>query len=93
METRRHVYLIAKEAMHNAARHADGARVEIEIAYDRPVLTLRVQDFGPSRASETASPGRGVRNMKWRAEQMRAELLMEHPPDGGTRVTLRTELG
>src|SRR5262249_45132421 len=40
------IYRIAGEALRNAFRHSDAARIEVEIRYDRRQLRLRVRDNG-----------------------------------------------
>jgi signal transduction histidine kinase/ligand-binding sensor domain-containing protein len=90
-ERRRHLYLILKEAVHNAARHAAGRSLSLRIEVAEGVLTAEVADDG--RGIRTASgdgehPGHGLANMRARARQLGGELSIDSTP-GGTRVRLR----
>ena len=45
-EQRRHLYLILKEAVHNAARHARPGRVDVRVGLDRGTVRVEVRDDG-----------------------------------------------
>jgi signal transduction histidine kinase len=89
MDTRRHLYLLAKEALHNAARHSAGP-VEVNVAYDAPGLQITVADAGPGFDPAAVGAGRGLRTMRARADALGGMLAVESTPEAGTtvRVTL-----
>ena len=69
------VYRIAREALTNAARHAQASVVEVEIAYDITDFRLRVRDNGKGLESSVQSTGRrprhfGLQGMRERARKM-----------------------
>jgi signal transduction histidine kinase len=59
-------YRIVQEALTNARRHAPGAEVDVEVAYDDDSLRLRVRDHGPGPAEELPI-GHGLLGMRDRA--------------------------
>jgi signal transduction histidine kinase/ligand-binding sensor domain-containing protein len=69
------VYRIAREALTNAARHAQASVVEVEIAYDVADFRLRVRDNGKGLEPSVQSAGRrarhfGLQGMRERAQKM-----------------------
>ncbi|RTQ51563.1 hypothetical protein EJV47_07120 [Hymenobacter gummosus] len=81
-ELRQHLYLIFKEAVSNAARHAQGAtRLDVTLAREAGTLTLRVEDDGRPTGAATRS-GMGRRNMQQRAGLLHGTLTAEARPQG-----------
>lgn len=91
MDTRRHLYLLAKEALHNAARHSTGP-VEVHVAYDAPRLRITVADAGPGFDPQSDTAGRGLRTMRARADALGGTLAVESAPDAGTTVRLSLDI-
>jgi signal transduction histidine kinase len=98
-ERRRHLYLILKEAVNNAARHADAGRVWIALEREEDRLRVEIRDDGRGfREAAGAGPlpsrgGHGLGNMKLRAEQMGGTLEVRTAPGQGTTLTLRLPMG
>jgi signal transduction histidine kinase len=81
-----HLYRIAEEAVANAVKHAGAktVRVELDVPKGRPVLVIR--DDGKGFLEGSNAKGMGLRNMKYRANVIGAELTIERGKSGGTRV-------
>jgi signal transduction histidine kinase len=81
-----HLYRIAEEAVANAAKHAEAKSItiELEVLEGRPVLVI--SDDGKGFGKQLKTKGMGLRNMKYRANVIAAELTIEGHPGGGTRV-------
>lgn len=83
-----HLYRIAQEAVHNAARHGKARRVKLRLASKPAGLVLSVEDDGtglpppPKRGS-----GRGLGIMQYRARLMGASLEVRRGRPTGTVVT------
>ena len=71
---RRQVFLIFKEAVHNAARHSSCSKAEIEIKMERSGLTLTVQDDGTGFDTDHDSDGQGLASMRRRAQSLRGTI-------------------
>lgn len=93
-ERRRQLFLILKEAIHNAARHAAAGRVEITIACDDGALAATVCDdgrgFDPGARGD--GNGNGLASMRARAVQAGGTLRVESAPAAGTQVIVRLPL-
>ncbi len=87
-DVRRDVYLVAKEAITNAARHARCSTVTIELAYEARRLVLTVSDDGAGFLQTPAASGHGLANMRKRAARLRATLDVTSAPGAGTTVRL-----
>jgi ligand-binding sensor domain-containing protein/signal transduction histidine kinase len=84
---RRQVFLIFKEAVHNAARHANCSQVEIEIKLERNGIALTVQDNGTGFDTGSDSDGHGLASMRTRAKNLSGTVEVLSSNDG-TTVTL-----
>ncbi len=88
------IYKIAAEALRNAFRHADAARVEVEIRYDDEQFRLRVRDDGKGIDPDVLA-GRGVaghyglRGMQERVALIGGKLAVWSELGAGTEVELR----
>jgi PAS domain S-box-containing protein len=84
-----HLYRIAQEALNNAVRHGEAARIVVRLHTDDEQLRLEVEDDGrgiPQPASSEA--GMGLRSMKYRAQSLGGALVVGAGRDGGTRVVV-----
>ncbi len=91
-DVRHHLFLIAKEALHNVAKHAGTDRVWIRVTCDESVFRLVVEDRGRGMNPTGENGGDGLANMRQRAKQAGAELDIDSSPGNGTRVTLILQL-
>jgi two-component system CheB/CheR fusion protein len=83
-----HLYLIAREAVHNAVKHARCQNIRISVESNHR-LALRVQDdgIGTSGHPTEKTGGLGLRIMRNRAAIIRATLTIEPAVPAGTVVT------
>jgi len=83
---------IVQEALTNAFKHSSARVVQVVIAVERGAnaewLALRVTDNGRGIVEERAG-GRGLLNMRNRANRIGAQLKIDTVPGAGTSVILR----
>jgi len=91
-EQRRHIWLVLKEAIHNAIKHASCSEIVIAATYSSPLLTLTIHDNGHGFDGSSGTEGKGLGTMRMRAEQLGGELLIETGKETGTRLTLKMKL-
>ena len=92
LAVRRNVSLIAIEALHNAARHAEAANVTLalEAAGDEWIVSVADDGTGlPSAPGDSTRRGLGLEAMRTRAEEMGGSVAWEQEAAGGTRVVVR----
>ena len=89
VNTRRHLYLIYKEIINNAVRHASASEIVIHISKSDKMLTLTVKDDGRGFNVEEKRSGNGLINIRSRAEELGGKVEIVSAPGAGTAVTLR----
>lgn len=84
-----HLYRIAQEAIHNAVRHGHASRVVVTLRENRETSlgTLSIEDDGSGMpATDRATPGLGMRTMRYRAEALGGRVDVTATACGGTMV-------
>jgi signal transduction histidine kinase len=87
------VFGIAREAMNNAFNHAHADHIEAVVNYGASTLSVQIRDDDRGALADlsggSAKEGHfGVHVMRERADQLRAELVIDTGPNRGTTVTL-----
>jgi len=83
------VFLIGREAIRNALRHAEASAIEVELSYGSRCFLLHVRDDGVGIADDDAGHGHwGLQGMRERAQRLGAELQLWTRPGLGTEVAL-----
>jgi signal transduction histidine kinase/ligand-binding sensor domain-containing protein len=90
---REEAFMIAREALGNAFRHADARHIEVDLSYSESELRVRVRDDGRGVSAEVLTSGRpnrfGLVGMRERALKLGAQLDIWSRPGAGTEVELR----
>ena len=85
-----HLYRIAQEALTNIARHSLASEVSIHLgpAQAGEGLQLSIEDNGRGFERRVAdeSDGLGLKIMRYRAQMLGGDLVLESPTAGGTAV-------
>ncbi|HTS01218.1 MAG TPA: ATP-binding protein, partial [Thermoanaerobaculia bacterium] len=91
-EPRRHLFLLLKEAVTNAARHSRARLVTVAFRVEGKSFSVEVADdgsgFDPARTGLPEAEGRGLENMRVRAEALGGRLEVESSPGSGTRLSV-----
>jgi signal transduction histidine kinase len=88
MERRQHVFLILKEAVHNAVKHSAAQHITLDVTAQGNDVRCRVRDDGVGFDRANATPGNGLGNMSERARRAGCELDVRSATGEGTTVTL-----
>lgn len=91
-EQRRHIFLILKEAVNNAARHAGCASVSLSFRLSGRQLVARIHDNGAGFQRSDEESGRGLDNMRARAESLGGSFQVDSAPGRGTSVAFQVPL-
>jgi len=87
-ERRQHVLQIAREALTNAARHANAQEVTVRLEYTPTKLCLSITDDGVGLSSIPNSNGHGLRNIRERTRLLNGMLDIDTAPGEGLTVLL-----
>ena len=91
------MFLVLKEALANVVRHANATRVTVELRAEAETLALVVIDDGRGLPvdRDAHSPyvgGKGMSNMRRRAEELHGALTVERLDAGGAVSGTRVHL-
>jgi signal transduction histidine kinase len=91
-EVRHNIFLVVKEALTNAMKHAEAKEVRLQAKAAGDTLEFIVQDNGRGfhlPNSRVPGKGHGLGNMRRRTEAMGGTLVVESAPGKGTTVRLQ----
>lgn len=85
-----HVYRIAQEVIANITRHSNASLVEMTVeVFENERFFLTIGDDGSSfRPDDSISKGRGISNIRSRANIINAEIVWNDRPGGGNLFSL-----
>ncbi len=88
-KTNEQLYLIAREAINNAARHAQAGHITTRLIGGESAWMLHVEDDGKGLPSEQPNgDGMGIRIMRHRSDLIGAKFIMSSIQGKGTRITV-----
>ena len=93
-ESRRDLFLMVKEMLHNVVRHAGAQHVFVAIWVEADVLHLTVRDDGRGFAVRPGDiqTGTGLRSMQKRADALNGCLTIDSQPGAGTVLSFQCPL-
>jgi len=91
-DLRRHVLLVFKEAVHNAARHSGCASAEATVALVDGCLRVSLRDDGKGFDPRARGDGHGLGSMRARARDLAGTLDVRSSAGAGTTVSLTVPL-
>jgi len=89
MEVRKNLYLIFKEATNNMVKYAQANKAMFAIRGEKNNLVMMIKDNGKGFDINKSSEGNGLKNMKRRANEIGADLVIDSHPGNGTTIQLR----
>ena len=88
MMTRKNVYLIFKEALHNAAKYAQCENVRVSIKTSKHKIIMMIKDDGKGFDTQKKRNGNGMGNMQQRAQTIGGRLTIYSNYGAGTELIL-----
>lgn len=86
-EVRNSLFMVAKEALNNVAKHAEASEVQIRLGLLNRDLQLEIVDNGQGFTEPgAASTGHGLKNMRKRLRELCGLLRIESTTGRGTRI-------
>ncbi|HKX62422.1 MAG TPA: two-component regulator propeller domain-containing protein, partial [Verrucomicrobiae bacterium] len=99
---RQSLFLAAKEALNNVAKHARASEAIVRVRTNQNILILEIEDNGCGFDPENALPaaptrgpraqGRGLENLRSRAREAGGEFVLESRPGNGTKIRFNIPL-
>jgi signal transduction histidine kinase len=90
-----HMLATIREALTNVGTHAQATRVSVSVIVEGAWCILAITDdgVGLTGVSAAAGGGRGLPNLRRRAEKLHGTLSVDRPPGGGTVLTWKVPIG
>ncbi|MFM7024164.1 MAG: sensor histidine kinase [Flavobacteriales bacterium] len=85
----RHIIMLFKEAMTNAAKYSNCKRVDLSIGIRDNFVFIEVKDDGDGFDRSTIKKGKGLNNMQHRATQMQGDFNIISEIKRGTQIQLK----
>ena len=82
------IYRILQEAIHNAIKYAEPSLVEIDINKEAQGISFKITDNGRGFNIQDVKQGNGLKNMKKRADDISAKIIIKSNLDRGTTIFL-----
>lgn len=100
MNDRKNVYLLFKEIIHNAAKHAQCQNIWIDLKVEKNKFIMHIKDDGVgfdlekylSNGGERSLGGNGLLNIQKRAEELKANLNLVSKEGHGTELNFEMRL-
>jgi len=88
MTQRKNIFLVYKEALHNIIKYANCTDVNIEVKKGAGKLRIRISDNGKGFTANGMNPynGNGIKNMKYRTEEINGTFDITSEPGNGTTI-------
>jgi two-component system, NarL family, sensor histidine kinase UhpB len=91
-EQRKNLFLIFKETINNATKYSSASRIEINLQQQDHTLVLRIKDNGQGFDEQKVKTGNGLRNLRERAKEINATLILKSAVGNGTKVELKVPI-
>jgi signal transduction histidine kinase/ligand-binding sensor domain-containing protein len=91
-DIRHNLFLAAKEALHNVAKHANASRVWVRIKVVNGNLMVMIEDDGRGFFPSVHTGGDGLGNMRRRSATIGAEFELSSTPGKGTSISWKLPL-
>ncbi|MDZ4794070.1 MAG: two-component regulator propeller domain-containing protein [Bacteroidota bacterium] len=88
VEQRKNFYLLFKEVINNAIKHAAAKNIYIEVKMDRNTISLHLEDDGKGYDTTSVSAGNGLKNIHRRIESLKGKINISSRPGQGTVVDI-----
>jgi signal transduction histidine kinase len=88
-EEKRNLFLICKEAINNSIKYSGASQITVEITPAGKKIQITIADNGKGFDEATIKKGYGLKNMQYRAEQIKYTVTMTSSAGKGTQICLR----
>lgn len=80
------VYRMVLESLANACKHSQAKNIVVRLAFAGTGIKVSIEDDGKGFLLDTIDEGRGLGNLRRRAEEIGAKFELSSQPDQGTTV-------
>ncbi len=88
MNQRRHLLLILKEVLHNSIKHAAPKNIQLRVTTEKEATIISLSDDGKGFELNTLKRQNGLQNIRERAKNLDADLVIQSAINKGTKITI-----
>jgi ligand-binding sensor domain-containing protein len=87
-EEKRNLFLICKEAINNSIKYSVASQIDVAITASGKKIRIVVADNGKGFNVDEVKKGYGLKNMQYRAGQIKYKVTLASSPGNGTQITI-----
>lgn len=87
-EEKRNLFLICKEAVNNSIKYSGGSQIDVSISASGKKIQIIVADNGKGFNVEEVKKGYGLKNMQYRAGQIKYKVTLTSSQGNGTQIAI-----
>jgi signal transduction histidine kinase len=87
-EEKRNLFLICKEAINNSIKYSEATKVDVSITASGKKIQIVVADNGKGFNTADVKKGYGLKNMQYRAGQIKYKAILISSPGNGTLIKI-----
>jgi signal transduction histidine kinase len=87
-EEKRNLFLVCKEAINNSIKYANPKQINVDIKGSGKKIQISISDNGKGFNTDEVKKGYGLKNMQYRAEQVRYRVTLHSSPGKGTQIII-----
>ena len=87
-EEKRNLFLICKEAINNSIKYSGASQIDVSITASGKKIQIVVADNGKGFNVDEVKKGYGLKNMQYRAGQVKYKVALVSSPGNGTQITI-----
>ena len=88
-EEKRNLFLVCKEAINNSIKYSEATLISISIVPEGKKIKITITDNGKGFDVERVKKGYGLKNMEYRAEQVKYKVIITTAAGAGTTMLIR----
>jgi two-component sensor histidine kinase len=88
-EEKRNLFLICKEAINNSIKYSGATQIHIDITASGNEIQIVVFDDGVGFNMDEVKKGYGLKNMHYRARQIKYKVVLQSSPGNGTQIYIQ----
>jgi len=88
-EEKRNLFLICKEAINNSIKYSGASQIDVTITASGKKIQILITDNGKGFNVDEVKKGYGLKNMQYRAGQIKYRVVVESSSGNGTQITIQ----
>jgi len=87
-EEKRNLFLVCKEAINNSIKYSEASQIAVSIVPEGRKIKIIINDNGKGFNVDDVKKGYGLKNMQYRAGQVKYKVLLTSEPGNGAQIVI-----